>query len=116
MEESILENKECGAASCDNQEQQKSEDEEYFCSALLRAIYGQWLAALRALGIGWDRDLLASVGKTAANLVFADAELRFHRGLTIIRVNRAELRKIFTGRRLPFDFVALTIERIGKVS
>ena len=89
MEELILENEERGTASGDNQEQQECEQEDYFCPALLRAINGQRLAALRALGIGWDRDLLASVGKTAADLVFADAELRFHRALTIIRANRA---------------------------
>jgi hypothetical protein len=89
MEELILENKERGTAGGDNQEQQECEQEDYFCPALLRAIDGKRLAALRALGIGWDRDLLASVGKTAADLVFADAELRFHRALTIIRPNRA---------------------------
>ena len=78
---------------------QEREHEDYFCPALPWAINGQRLAALRALGIGWDRDFLASVGKTAADLVFADAELRFHKGLTIIRANGAELRKILTIER-----------------
>src|SRR5271165_7451623 len=105
MEELILENKECGTAGSDNQEQQKCEQEDYFCPALLLAINGQRLAALRALGIGWDRDLLASVGKTAADLVFADAELKFHRDLTIIRANRAELRKIYGRSATSFNLV-----------
>jgi hypothetical protein len=104
MEELILENKECGAAGDDNQEQQEYEHESYFCPTLLLAINRQRLAAFRALGIRWYWNFLAGICKTAADLVFADAERRFHRAFTIIRANGAELRKI------------LTIERIEKMS
>jgi hypothetical protein len=104
MEELILENKECGAAGDANQEQQDYRHEDYFCPALLLANNRQRLAAFRALGIGWHWNLLAGIGKTAADLIFADAERRFHRAFTIIRANGAELRKI------------LTIEPIEKMS
>ena len=81
MEELILENKECGAPGDDNQEQQQYEQEDYFCPGLLLAINRKWLAAFRALGIGWHWNLLAGIGKTATDFVFTDAERRFHRAL-----------------------------------
>ena len=49
MKELIFENKEHGTAGGDNQEQQECEQGDYFCPALVRAINGKRLAALRAL-------------------------------------------------------------------
>jgi hypothetical protein len=80
------------------------------------------LAAFRALGIGWDRDLLAGIGKTAADLVFADAELRFHkrshdhtREPSRIKKNLRPLSD-FLLKATVFHFAALIIESIDKMS
>ena len=54
-----------------------------------RGIHDQRLAALGAFRVGRDGNLFhRRVSKTAADFVFANAKLRFHRGLEIIPTNR----------------------------
>ena len=86
--------------------------DENFGATLLGGIHDQRLAALRALRVGRDGNFLTSVRKTAADFIFADAKLRFHRGATIIPTNGIEVRKIFRCAEPSFRCLPLIIERM----
>ena len=87
--------KERNHAGAENEQEQDEYCEDSLAPALFRFFNDQSLAAFRTFQIGWQRHFLAGVGEAAADLIFADAKLRFHRGFPIIPVNGIQVRKIF---------------------